>query len=467
MPFSPTALLTSIRRHLPAAASGRLCIAFSGGLDSTVLLLALAAAVREQPAGVYSLRAIHVDHQIHPRSAQWRLHCAGVAAAAGAGFAFRQVHVPPDAEMGVEAAARAARYDVFRALLEPNEALLTAHHADDQLETLLLALTRGAGVGGLSAMPACQVFGAGWHLRPLLEFTRDELEDWARMQGVSWVSDPSNDDSRFSRNYLRHEVIPALRQRWPAIAHSAVRSAGHLGEAGVLLDGLASSDHATAAVGPCLRVDALAALDPGRRRNLLRYWLRLHGARLPSTRKLLSLEHDMLAAQEDRSPCVEWDGFEVRRHRGLLYAAAQLPPMESALLDWDWSRELVLPGNLGRLRMQTVQGAGLALSKLPKRVRVGFRHGGESLRTAGRDHHRKLKKLLQDADILPWWRSRLPLIHLEDRLAAVGDLWVAREFAARAAEEGMRIVWQGRPPIAAQPRDDSDMERTDPSRDAR
>jgi len=451
MPFSPAALLTRIQRQLPASASGRFCVAFSGGLDSTVLLHALAAAIREHPAGVYALRAVHIDHKLQLHSADWCRRCADVATEAGVDFAFRQVRVPPDPPMGIEAAARTVRYQALRSLIEPGEALLTAHHADDQLETLLLALTRGAGVGGLSAMPACQPFGEGWHLRPLLEFTRAELEEWARTQGLSWIADPSNDEGRFSRNYLRHEVIPALRQRWPGIAHSAVRSAGHLGEAGTLLDRLAAADHAVAAVGPCLRVEALATLDGQRRRNLLRYWLRLHGARLPSTRKLLSLEHDMLAAQEDRLPCVEWDGFEVRRHRGLLYAAPQLSPAlpRDTAFDWDWSQELLLPDRLGLLRMQKAHGAGLARAKLPLRLGVTFRHGGESLQTAGRNHHRKLKKLMQDADILPWWRSRLPLVHAGDELVAVGDLWIAQEFAARGDEEGIRIVWQDRPPIAA------------------
>jgi len=451
MPFSPAALLARIQRHLPASASGRFCVAFSGGLDSTVLLHALAAAIREQPLGVYTLRAVHIDHQLQLRSADWRRHCADVAAEVGVDFAFQPVQVPPDPPMGIEAAARTVRYQALRSLIGPGDVLLTAHHADDQLETLLLALARGAGVGGLSAMPACQAFGEGWHLRPLLEFTRAELEEWARAQGLSWVTDPSNDESRFSRNYLRHEVIPALRQRWPGIAHSAVRSAGHLGEAGTLLDALAASDHAAAAVGPCLRVDALAMLDGPRRRNLLRYWLRLHGARLPSTRKLLSLEHDMLVAQEDRLPCVEWDGFEVRRHRGLLYAAPQLPPAlpRDTAFEWDWSREFLLPDSLGLLRMQNARGAGLVRAKLPPYLSVTFRHGGESLQTAGRDHHRKLKKLMQDADILPWWRGRLPLLHAGGQLVAVGDLWIAQEFAARGDEEGMRVVWQDRPPIAA------------------
>lgn len=449
MPFSPSGLLTCIQRHLPASASGQLCVAFSGGLDSTILLHALAIALRDEPQ--YQLRAVHIDHQLHEHSPDWQRHCAQFARSAGVSFVSERVRVAIDSHEGVEASARAVRYEALRDRLEPGEALLTAHHADDQLETVLLALLRSAGVNGLSAMPVCQPLGRGWHLRPLLDFTRSELEEWGRAQQLAWITDPSNDNRHFNRNYLRHEVIPGLRRRWPGVAHSAVRSAGHLAEAAGLLDALAVVDLADATVGPCLRADVLASLQQPRRRNLLRYWLRTRGARPPSTRKLLALEHDMLAAQEDRLPCVDWDGFEVRRYRGLLYGGPQLLPGAAPEFsqDWDWGAALELPDDLGLLQAQTDLGAGLARSKLPRHLQVSFRHGGEELRPAGQLHHRKLKKLLQDADILPWWRNRLPLIHVGNELAAVGDLWTAEEFAAREGAESVRIVWEGRPRIEA------------------
>lgn len=439
MPFSPAALLAELQRHWPAPDSGaRFCIALSGGLDSTVLLHALANIVREQP-GVFALRAAHIDHQLQSQSAHWREQCERLAAARGIEFVHRTVCVTASQSMGIEAAARAARYDALRSLLLPGEVLLTAHHADDQLETVLLALTRGAGVSGLAAMPVCQPFGPGWHLRPLLAFSRSELEQWARQQGLSWIDDPSNDDRHFSRNYLRHQVIPLLRQRWPGIERSVVRSASHLAEAGGLLDGLARQDLAAAAVGECLQVAALAALDAARRHNLLRYWLRIRGARLPSTRKLLALEHDMLRAQEDRLPCVQWDDFEVRRHRGLLYAGKQLPAMTGLPepLAWLWRNALTLPAGLGRLEMVPVHGGGLALARLPECLQVAFR--------SGQPQQRKLKKLLQEAPILPWWRDRVPLIYAAGQLVAVADLWIAGELAAGPEEPGAGILWRDRP----------------------
>jgi len=448
MPFSPATLLASLERHLPPGASGALCVGFSGGLDSSALLHALAIAVRDHSH--YRVRAIHIDHQLHPSSAQWQADCEQAARAAGVACFTKQVSVPLDSGAGTEASARTVRYAAFREFLEDGEALLTAHHADDQLETLLLALVRGAGVHGLAGMPACHAFGRGWHLRPLLDVPRAEIESWARQVGLRWLDDPSNRDTGFSRNYLRHEVIPVLQKRWPAIVPTAARAAQHLGEAAELLDAMAAADLAAASVGQCLSVSALRALDPPRRRNLLRHWLRKCGARSPSTRKLAGLEYDMLAAQDDRLPVVTWDDFEVRRYRDLLYAGPASPaaPGERTF-DWDWRSPLSLGEGLGLLRTEIVCGEALARAKLPASLHVGFRRGGEELQLPGHARHRDLKKLLQEADILPWWRQRIPLIRVREELIAVADLWIAHEFAARGDEEGVRIVWEGRPQIAA------------------
>jgi tRNA(Ile)-lysidine synthase len=442
--FHPSACLTALERILPADASGRLLVAFSGGLDSTALLHALAAAVRDRPR--YAVCAVHVDHQLHPDSPQWQQHCAEIARSLEVEFRYARVHV--DARSGgVESAARDARYRALREQMGTGDCLLTAHHADDQLETILLALMRGAGAKGMAGMPACRPFGAGWHARPLLEFTREEVRDWARAAGLRWLTDPSNEGLRFDRNYLRREVIPLLTRRWPAAPHAAVRTAAHLADAGALLGGIASDDVASASVGDCLSVERLASLDALRRRNALRFWLKVRGARMPSTRKLLALEHDMLAAGDDRLPCVEWDGFEVRRHRGLLYADAARPALDvsSATTQWSWREPLGLPSGLGRLRFEPTDDSGFSAATLPPRIEVRFRCGGEQLKIAGEAHHRKLKKLLQSSDVLPWWRDRIPLLYVEGELAGVGDLWIAQSFAAKHGEPAVRVVWEGKP----------------------
>jgi tRNA(Ile)-lysidine synthase len=409
---------------------------------------ALARAIADRPH--YRMRAAHVDHQLHPDSARWSEQCGRVAQSLRIEFVPLVVTVAPSPDVGVEAAAREARYGALREILKPNEVLLTAHHADDQLETMLMALMRGAGLRGLSGVPSVQIFGGGWLARPLLEFGRAELEEWARAEQLRWLDDPSNDNPSFDRNFLRHRVLPALRERWPSAAHSATRSTAHLREAGRLLDVLAAADLETVAIGSCLGMAGLASLVPARRRNLLRHWIRQQGMRAPSTRKLATIERDLVTAREDRLPCVEWDGVQVRRHRGLLYCMRQPPPFEAAdTLIWNISQVLELPAQLGRLRVQRDPLGGLAAARLPEALQVHFRHGGEELQPAGDAHHRKLKKLLQDARVLPWWRDRVPLIYAAERLVAVGDLWIAEEFAARGGEDALRIVWEERPQLVA------------------
>ena len=445
--FSPSVLLACVESLVPRT-SAELCVAFSGGLDSTVLLHALARALVDRPN--YRIRAAHVDHQLQRDSAIWRQHCGSVALSLQLEFVPLVVKVAADPELSPEAAARDARYAALRQILRPNEVLLTAHHADDQLETMLLALMRGAGLRGLSGVPSVQIFGGGWLARPLLEFSRAELEEWARSEQLQWLDDPSNANTNFDRNFLRHRVLPALRERWPAAAHSATRSTAHLREAGRLLDVLAAADLESVAIGSCLSMTQLASLAPARRRNVLRHWIRQHGMRVPSTRKLATIERDLLIAREDRLPCVEWGDVEVRRHRGLLYCMRQRPAFEPAdPLPWNVSQVLELPAQLGRLRAQRDAAGGLAVARARGELQVHFRRGGEELQPAGDPHHRKLKKLLQDAGVLPWWRDRVPLIYSAEQLVAVGDLWIAEEFAARHGEDALRIVWEERPQLIA------------------
>jgi len=419
-------------------------VAFSGGLDSTVLLHAIAHGARAHCA---RLRAMHINHQLHERAPAWETHCAEAARELEIDFCSRFIRIVDRPQEGIEAAARRERYEAFRDVLEPDEVLVTAHHADDQFETVLLALLRGSGVDGLAAMPALQRFGLGWHARPMLDCTRDEIAQWATENSLRWIDDPSNVNSRFDRNYLRHEVLPRLRARWPSAAHSAVRTAAHLGEAAELLESVAAHDLAAASVAGCLKVSALESLTASRRRNLLRYWLHTHDVRAPSTRKLAALEHDMIAAESDRSPCVDWDDIEVRRHRGLLYCARRVPsvPIES---EWSWRARPVDVGS-GLLRAEIAHGRGLSRAKLADRLQVKPRIGGEMLRLPGHTHRRELKKLLQETNVLPWWRDRVPLIFSAETLVAVADMWVNADFAAAPEEEGVQIVWEGRPPLEA------------------
>jgi tRNA(Ile)-lysidine synthase len=417
----------------------RLCVAYSGGLDSTVLLHAL-SQLRPQGRPLH-LRAVHVDHQLHASSHAWRSHCEAAAAALGAPFEAVTLSVRPGDE-GLEAAARHARYDALRERLARGEVLLTAHHADDQLESVLMALVRGAGVAGLSGVRAAQPFGPGRLVRPLLAFTRADLEAWARSQHLAWIDDPSNENLELDRNFLRASVAPLLRARWPGAARAAARSAAHIDEARVLLEGMGRDDLARIAVDGRLDVEQLTTLAAARRRNVLRTWMRLNGVKAPSTRKLLAIERDLLTAGSDRTPCVSWDDVELRRHRGVLYLERRLQAAPQGDVPWDGQQALALPAGLGVLTLRADPEGPIDALKLGRDLSVRFRTGGERLRRSGELHRRSLKKMLQAAGVPPWRRERLPLVYAGEQLAAVGDLWVADEFAARARDHAARIVWE-------------------------
>ena len=442
-----------IGQLLPDAASGSFCIALSGGRDSTALLHAMALIAAASPR--FSVRAVHVDHQLQAASSSWSAHCEQVCSILHIPFSTERVVPDPQFPEGVEAAARLARYDALRRQLLPGETLLTAHHADDQLETVLLALVRGAGVGGLSAMPEIKRFGSGWHMRPLLGCTRAEVQGWAEENQLTWIDDPSNDLPRFDRNYLRHEVLPALQRRWPAIARNVTRSASHVGEARDLLVELAEADLLRAAVGRCLDMRVVDTLAPARRGNLLRHWLARNGARMPSTRKLAALEHDIGIAAVDRVPRAAWDDVEVRRYGELLYCERAQPLLDPSLqLPWSWSASLSLPAGLGRLRTLPARGIGLAPQRLPPELQVRFRQGGERLRLPGRTHRSYLKNLLQEAQLLPWWRERLPLLYAGKQLVAIADLWIAADFSTDESD-AIRIAWDERPDVFVQANESS------------
>ena len=440
MPFSPESLIHTLR-GLPAAQ--RFWVALSGGLDSTVLLHALAGRRADLPG---ELRAVHVNHGLHPKADDWQWRCEALCASLGVPIECRAVRVEPASGESLEAVARERRYAAFRGLLAPGDLLLLAQHQDDQLETFLLQALRGAGVRGLAAMPE-QAQAHGLHLvRPLLGATRTELEAWARAQGLSWVEDPSNTDTGFDRNYLRHEVLPRLKARWPGAGETVSRSARLCAEADGLLREMAAEDAARYTVVETLPLRALRELSVPRARNLMRHWLQSRRLPLPPAQKLDEILRQA-EARADRNPCVDWEGAEVRRYRQRLYALAPVTAApEGFSLKPGVSHDL--GAGLGVLRLVPMAGEGLRASLCgPAGLAVDFRRGGESCRPQGRGHARPLKKWLQELHVVPWLRDRLPLLHAGGELLAVAGLFVCEPHAARAGEPGLRIEWLEHPPL--------------------
>jgi tRNA(Ile)-lysidine synthase len=441
--FSPSALADVLHR-LGLSPETPLKVAFSGGVDSCVLLHALCALRKELP---WRLGAVHVDHGLQSASASWAHHAEKFCEGLNVPCAVERIliTVTEIREHGLEAAARQARYACLARHVGAEEVLLTAHHVDDQAETVLLQLLRGSGTHGLAAMPEIAPFSAGRLARPLLGFTRTQLADYAEREKLQWVDDPSNRDPRFARNYLRHQVFPLLDARWPGAARQIARAATLSAEAAGLLDAVAQADwQACRAEDPsALSVTALRQFAPPRQRNLVRYWLRQQGFQAPSA---LHLDH--ILAQVEREPrtrhaVVRWPEAEVRRYRNELMALRPCQELDSTLsLAWNLNEPLEIPG-MGLLHAIATRGDGLSQERIGKApLTVGWRQGGETCLLPGRVHHHKLKKLLQEAGVPPWVRQRLPLVYANGELAAIGDRWVCEPYAARAGEPAWKLRFE-------------------------
>jgi tRNA(Ile)-lysidine synthase len=438
--FGAERLAAALAAIDPEWQRGGACVALSGGLDSTVLLHAMAALARRNR---FALRALHVDHGLQAQAAGWADACRAACAAAGVPFSVLALALEPPAGASLEAAAREARYAALAAELAPGERLLTAQHRDDQLETVLIQLLRGAGVAGLAAMPARARLGAGWQLRPLLDVGRAELAVYASEQGLSWCEDPMNADLHFDRGWLRARVLPAIRERWPAAAATVGRSALHLSQAMRLLADLAAADSAGVLDDGRLSLAGLARLPHDRQANLLRWWLREEGLRPPPAAMLETALRDFLAARPDGAPLLRWPGGEVRRYRGRLYALASLPPARPPAAPGEQLR-FELGSGLGTFALVAGRQGGLAHERLAD-CSIRFRAGGESLRPHPGRPRKRLKDLCQEAGVVPWMRPRLPLVFVRSRLAAVGDLWIDAEFAVPPGVPALKPVWSGRP----------------------
>ena len=444
--FSSEWLAQRLAALVPGYPQMPLCVALSGGLDSVTLLAALAARSRARGRAKKFLRAVHVHHGLHSNADRWSEHCESVAARFGVPLTVLRVKVARPRGESLEAAARDARYEALGRVLLPGECLLTAHHEDDQLETVLLQLMRGAGVAGLAAMPEVSRFAQGQLVRPLLTRSRAELELWARSQGLSWVDDDSNAYEQLDRNFLRRRVLPLMRERWPSAAASASRTARHAAEARRLLDALALADVERASNGSALSVQRLRVLDGDRRRNAIRFWISRAGFPLPDTRRLNEVCGALLDARADANPEVRWNTTVVQRHADLLSvgAAAVAAAVDADGTPWDWhaAPRIELGAPHGALSIDVDPHGPLDLGALPEGLTVRLRRGGERLRPSRGRPTRTLKALFQESRVPLADRERIPLLFAGDRLLAAGDRWLDASIQAGAATEWRaRLRW--------------------------
>ncbi len=411
---------------------GPLCVAYSGGPDSTALLHALAQLPEAQQRG---LRALHIDHGLHPDSRQWSTHCRQLALEWGVTCLVLRVEVDHARGYGLEAAARDARYRAFALSLQKGELLLLGHHRDDQAETVLLKLLRGAGPEGLGGMRAMRPLGQGRLWRPLLEVPREVLRGYVQSHALPCIDDPSNADSRLSRNFLRHDILPRLSQHWPQALESITHSA-RLSRAAS--DALAQQWRAAQANlldtgSGSLDAAGWLALSPALRHPLLDDWLHARGLPAPTTAQRAQIERQCLA-RDGQLPCIRWSGAELHVWKGRLWA---LPPQRPIDPQWQasWQGEpLALP-----------DGGSLLLNppgQLAEPLTIRLRQGGEHLRPAGDAHTRELRDLFQQGSMPPWRRAACPLLHVGDELIGVGDRWLTERGKGLFLKAGALPYWQ-------------------------
>ncbi|WP_198264075.1 tRNA lysidine(34) synthetase TilS [sulfur-oxidizing endosymbiont of Gigantopelta aegis] len=450
-------------------------VAYSGGVDSHVLLH-LCSQLKNSPNGFeQSFSAVYIDHGLSSQAKKWGQHCQHICFELDIPLTIIEVDARPKNGQSPEAAARLARYHAFSQILAENECLLTAQHLDDQAETLLLQLLRGAGTKGLSAMPRSKTFAKGFLCRPIIDYQKQAIIDYAKQHQLEWVEDESNLEQRFDRNYLRHTIMPLLEERWPAVKENFAKSAEILSESQSLLDELAENDaqhlffkNAEAVlekdkllITPTLSLLKKSPLELARLNNLLRYWIHRNELPLPSKKILEQIVHHALFAGDDAMPLVAWtrENFhcEIRRYRDKLYLL-DVSFKQHNLADFDSSQILILDESIIGVELKIVNtnrciqllsceatqtSAAYNCQQLfSKPITIRFRKGGERYRKHLDGHSHPLKHWFQEQGIPPWEREQMPLVFWGDELVQIGHNIVNQSLKSAESNDLVMILWQ-------------------------
>ncbi len=413
-------------------------IAFSGGMDSTALVHAMAHIQNELTADV---RAIHINHGLHPDADSWQAHCEKQCKQLGIPLSCETVQVEQTARQSPEAQARKARYAAMIERMSGDDMLLTAHHAEDQAETVILNLMRGAGVDGLAAIQPLRRTGDTWLGRPLLHWRRQQLCQFLTRENITFVDDPSNDDLAIRRNYVRHEILPRLTRMWPAATEQLNKSAELVRSASSILKSVAAADLAICQGARCyeINVQSLYEFDIDRQALIVRQWARANDLPTPDQRQLIELLRQLHHARDDTALCLKWPGVELHRYRAKLFIMPAMPECPGDWqLEWDGHTPVDLPAGSGKIFLQG--GTTTLFDETP--LLLHTRIGSERLQPAGQPHHKSLKQLFQSAGIPPWLRSRIPLVSQNGQCLAVGDIWLDQDFEKILSKSRLSLFWE-------------------------
>ena len=419
--------IVDIQQHYLTSSTQRIWVALSGGIDSVVLLYGLIRQADSLP----SITAIHVNHQLSPLANQWQQFCQSLCDQLSVPLEIAQAQVSSSGE-GWEAAARRQRYTIFEHYVGSHDYLLTAHHQRDQAETVLLQLMRGAGVEGLAGMPVKRPLQTGYLLRPLLNVSEQVISDYASYHQLSWVEDPSNDDIQLRRNFIRHQVLPVLESVWPATESVLYQTSERMQQTGEFLREVSQKDHHLVALAEDqLDLTVLRQWSEARRYHYMYYWLKHKQDIAVTHRQLQTILQEVVEASDDANPCFQLnDTNQLRRFQAILYLVPRRREVDTQAITIHWpesQQKLDLPYDLGSLELIKHTGSGLKLQPSDE-LMVCFRQGGEALYLPHRHGQKSLKKLFQEWQVPPWQRHRIPLLYVNNQLAAVVGYAIAHQF---------------------------------------
>ena len=427
-----------ITNEIASLAVTKFSIALSGGVDSMVLLDLLSKAKGSND----EVRAIHINHNLHESSEEWVDFVKETCEKYKLPLIIESIN-PKQEGFGLEADARDQRYKKFKEIILDNECLLTAHHLDDQTETILYRIFRGTGLDGLRSIRKKAKFGKGLLCRPLINVPREAIEQYAKLNNIKWIEDPSNKNIDFDRNYLRNNIIPSIKKRWPKAQRTIPRLSSLAENNQKLLHELAKED-----IGP---IERFNVLDLGilsnksalRINNIFRFMILKNNMGIPSLKVLENGIETLINAKSD-SPIVSWDGCSIRRYKNTLYffnpdlKRDEIRPLK---MKWFIDETINLGGNRGSIQARFIKGEGIALNKCPKSLEIKYRKGGEQIKPSGHNITKSLKNLFQENNVLPWVRDQIPLVYLDEDLISVGDLWFNQDYKAKEQEDGFLISW--------------------------
>lgn len=430
--------INTITSLIPAN-SNKVIIAYSGGIDSHVLLH-LAALNKDLKA---KITAVYVHHGLQIEADGWADHCQQVAHNLGVEFKCLNVKVQKITAQSLEELARDARYQAFESLMKSNDVLLLAQHREDQMETVLLQLFRGAGVQGLSAMPLTIAFGKGQMCRPFLDVSKQEINEYAHAHQLSWIEDPSNQSDEFDRNFLRNQIVPQLKQKWPALDKTIARSARHCSNAQRLTEDLAKQllNKVCDKADNTLDINQLLELERVKQNLVIRKWFNVHNLRMPAEKILNTILDEVVNAEQSKNPEIRGVGYCIKRYRKKLYCLtskdSNKQPCEQLWTKME--KQLILDNGSILAVSESLTGISQKVWDAAE-VTIKFRQGAEKISLPGRAGRHTLKKLYQEKGVPPWQRNYIPLIYLDNNLAAIADLWISADYFSQS-ESCYQVDW--------------------------